>query len=192
MFNFLPYEYREYAVPVIVLILIIMFVLKKLNKHLHSHWNQMIDGLKFSTNEFYDLVDQELQEQGISDVKYSIVKHPEGSILSSSRRYFRIRWKGFTYDICFAPFAQGSFVSWWLFHTPGGIMLLLLRIPIIGWILGKLFYRETYYSIDTASMFMTAVQQAILRVLDNLTTEQGLKSLTEDQRKPIMRDVFAR
>jgi hypothetical protein len=56
-------------------------------------------------------------------------------------------------------------------------------------IIRPLFFppRFTYYRHDTAQMFYLAVHKAVGEVIDGLCTAQGVRLLTEDERKPIMR-----
>lgn len=56
-------------------------------------------------------------------------------------------------------------------------------------IIRPLFFppRLTYYRYDTAQMFYAAVHNAVIEVIQGLRTEQGLRLLTEDETKPIMR-----
>jgi hypothetical protein len=49
--------------------------------------------------------------------------------------------------------------------------------------------RFTYYRYDTAQMFYLAVHKAVGDVIDGLCTAQGVRLLTEDERKPIMRGL---
>jgi predicted transposase len=46
--------------------------------------------------------------------------------------------------------------------------------------------------MDTATMFQECVNSAIQQVLDERTKAQGLKSLSDTERKPIMKDFFAK
>jgi len=56
-------------------------------------------------------------------------------------------------------------------------------------IIRPLFFppRLTYYRYDTAQMFYRAVHAAVIEVIQGLRSEQGLRLLTEDETKPIMR-----
>jgi len=47
--------------------------------------------------------------------------------------------------------------------------------------------RATYYRVDTALMFYLAVHKAVGDVIQGLRAEQGLRLLTEEELKPIMR-----
>jgi hypothetical protein len=68
----------------------------------------------------------------------------------------------------------------------------VLVIPVIGWLMKRLFLPATYYRIDTASMFRSAVHSAVQEVIDEITKAKGLRALTELERKPILREFFQR
>ena len=65
-------------------------------------------------------------------------------------------------------------------------------LPFVGNYLAHAFFPITYYSIDTSSMFLTYAQSSVLKVIDDITNEKGVRSLTESERKPIMKDIFKR
>ncbi len=69
---------------------------------------------------------------------------------------------------------------------------LLLDVPVIGPLYRRLFKRTTYYSIDTTEMYQQAVHNAVLEVIDTMTAAQGLRALSEAERKPVMREFYAR
>ncbi|MBU1700304.1 MAG: hypothetical protein KJ831_09145 [Candidatus Eisenbacteria bacterium] len=66
------------------------------------------------------------------------------------------------------------------------------RIPVIGFLYRALFTRITYHRIDTMLMFQSVVQSAVCEVIDGLTKAKGLRVLGDDEKKPIMRDLFKR
>ena len=68
----------------------------------------------------------------------------------------------------------------------------ILAIPVLGWIYEKIFSPITYYSLDTALMFQESIRRAVNEVIDGLMTDQGLKALTDDQKKPTIRDLSRR
>jgi hypothetical protein len=69
---------------------------------------------------------------------------------------------------------------------------LVLDLPLIGPLYRRLFKRTTYYSIDTMEMYQQAVHNAVLEVIDSMTSAQGLRALSESERKPVMREFYAR
>jgi len=71
-----------------------------------------------------------------------------------------------------------------------GPELAVLAMPIIGRIYGRLFAPETYYRLDTMSMFQAAVHSAMLEVIDGFMTRKGLRALSPSERKPIFRELL--
>jgi hypothetical protein len=67
--------------------------------------------------------------------------------------------------------------------------LAVMDTPVIGAIYRAFFYRETYYRIDTMLMFQSAVHSAMLEVIDGLMTQKGLRALSEDERKPVFKQL---
>jgi hypothetical protein len=65
-------------------------------------------------------------------------------------------------------------------------------VPLLGTLWERLFRPLTLYRYDTMLMFKSAVHQAVLEVVDGLTDAQGLRRLSEDERKPILRDFWRR
>lgn len=64
----------------------------------------------------------------------------------------------------------------------------VLAVPVIGWVLERFFLPDTYYRIDTALMFQQAVHAAVMEVIDGMTKAKGLRSLSETERKPILKE----
>lgn len=63
----------------------------------------------------------------------------------------------------------------------------VLAIPVIGWIYEWIFAPSTFYSVDTALMFQEAVHQAVLEVVDCMTAAKGVRSLSDTERKPVLK-----
>ena len=74
-----------------------------------------------------------------------------------------------------------------LFFSP-----LLWAVPIFGWIFLWKMSRLTYYKVDTALMFQTAVHNSVLEVVDGMTSAKGVRALSELERKPILRGFHKR
>ncbi len=184
--------YGTYLVYAIVLFLILKFIFSRTLKNHHSRWSTLIDEFSFSTQEFYKLLQEELQNQGIKSIMAKHVYLKEGNAFSSKRTYLRATWKDYQYDICAAPFGKGFFISWWLLYKNSIGEILVSKIPFVGGWLARKLYPVTYYKIDTASMFMTYAQTAVLKVVDDITKSQGSRILSESERKPILEDIFKR
>ncbi|WP_299208173.1 hypothetical protein [uncultured Dokdonia sp.] len=177
---------------IIILVCTIYFYLKDKPSVAHSTWDHLINDFSFSSKEFYTLLTKELQSKGITGVRFQRVALKEGNIFSSRREYLRIHWKEYHFDICAAPFGKGFFLSWWLVYNFSYLELFISYIPFFGpWLVKKLF-TITFYKIDTATMFMTFTHRSVLSVLDELTVEEGVPLIRDDERKPLLNNIFNR
>jgi len=66
----------------------------------------------------------------------------------------------------------------------------IAEIPIIGPIYESLFRPDTYYRRDTAEMFQRLTHNAVLQSIDEMTTEKGIRGLTDEERKPVVRNLY--
>lgn len=176
-----------------ILVAIIFFYLffKKTQKTFHSHWNAFLPTFKYSSVEFYEKLVEELKSQEIPKLDTSLALLREGGVATSRRKYLRIEWKYYQYYVCCAPFGNGTFVSWWLSYKVGVGQIIVNRIPFIGGWLARKWYPVTYYTIDSASMFMTCCHEAVLKVTDEITKNTAIR-VSDDKRKPILKDIFKR
>jgi hypothetical protein len=69
---------------------------------------------------------------------------------------------------------------------------LIRSLPLLGRLYESLFKPGTYYRIDSLEMFQKAVHNAVLEVIDQMTTEKGLRALSESERKPVMHQFYER
>lgn len=176
---------------ILFLLILLIVILRMPIEDYHSNWAQLLPNFKFSTKEFYERVKSEMSDHDIAWLKFEQINLKTGTIFSSKRMYLRVRWGEYHYDLCFAPFGDGCFVSWWLIFETTGIEDLLSKIPFIGEWIRRSFFKKTYYKIDTASMFMTYAQNSVLKVIDEITKDTGIR-LSEAERKPILRNIFDR
>jgi len=112
--------------------------------------------------------------------------------LSAKREYFRVQRKENIFDLCGAPFGKGYFFSWWLGSAQGFFLNLISLIPFFGEMIINFIRPLTYYKIDTALMFQESVRLAILEVIDQQLQAKGLRALSENERKPILKDLYKR
>lgn len=182
----------SYFLYIVLIIIVLVFILSKKIENYHSRWNTLIDDFNFSTQEFYQLLKEELLNNKIHGINIGQVSLNVGGPLSSQRIYLRVTWKEYQYDVCAAPFGKGFFVSWWLMYNDSIAEILISKIPFIGTRLLRKLYPITYYRIDSASMFMTYAQSSVLKVIDDITNGKGVRALTEAERKPVLNDIFVR
>jgi hypothetical protein len=157
-----------------------------------SHWNTLLENFQTSPQQFYEAVVKAVKKRQIPEAEPGTKFWHETHLLSAKRQYLTISCKrDFYFAICAAPFGTGFFVSWWLLQPPDGCLVEMLRlIPFFGPLAEALGRPWTYYRIDTAMMFQTATHSAVLEVIDDITTSQGIRGLPESERKPVMREFF--
>jgi hypothetical protein len=64
-----------------------------------------------------------------------------------------------------------------------GLEPTVLSMPITGFFYGLIFRPVTYFNEDTALMFRESVHNAVLEAIDQVTTAQGVRGLSEEARK---------
>ncbi|REE80680.1 hypothetical protein BX611_2330 [Lutibacter oceani] len=179
-------------IPILLVVLIAIGFLRKTTPELQGHWNTLIDEFEYSTKDFYALLEKELKSHGIENITVVEREMSEGNALSTKRLYLRVSWKNYNYDCCCAPFGNGTFFSWWMFTERKDIEGLIYKIPFIGRFLANFFFPTTYYKIDSTSMFRSYAQASVLKVIDEITKEKGIRLLNDSERKPTMKDIFKR
>ena len=157
-----------------------------------SHWHQLLEDYKESSQAVYGLLEEAIKKRNLPETRVDRVVIHEKGILSAKREYLRVQTKKHIFDICAAPYGNGFFLSWWLGEMPSGCLATLLGIPIIGPILSIFSPASTYFTYDTALMFQDSVHNAVLETVDQITTAQGIRALTEMERKPVLSDLFKR
>ena len=93
-----------------------------------SYTPQLFERMSFSSQEFYNRLEQALAERAIPDLNVSRVIWKEGGMLSPGREYVRVQRERYVFDVCAAPFGTGFFVSLWCAERP-------LRLGILLWFL---------------------------------------------------------
>jgi hypothetical protein len=105
-------------------------------------------------------------------------------------------WSFSYFNFFLAPFAFAAVVlgGLWLVYLNREVAKrnedVVLALPLLGWLYEKIFMANTYYAMDTALMFRDSVHNAVLEAVDGLTKQQGLRMLTESERRPLNRDLF--
>ncbi len=75
--------------------------------------------------------------------------------------------------------ALGFFVR----YGDRGLEPTVLSMPITGFVYGLIFRPSSYFNEDTAIMFKESVHHAVLEAIDQVTTAQGVRGLSEEARK---------
>lgn len=152
-----------------------------------SNWNMFVDGMQQSSDRFYQEVESLIGKHDLKGVKLERVEIAEGGLFSSKRAYLQVRRDEYVFHVCAAPFGNGFFVSWWFGAIEQGLLAWLKTLPIIGILMRVAFKPWTYYRADTAAMFNAITSGAVGTALDAAIDGQGLKALSVEQKKPLLR-----
>src|ERR1043166_2849205 len=74
-------------------------------------WVDFLDDFSFSPQEFYDVIEKELQARKIPSMEISREEFSEGGVLSDRRIYLRLFRERLALYTCAAPFGTGYFFS---------------------------------------------------------------------------------
>lgn len=156
-----------------------------------SHWSQMLPGLNQSSDDFYKEVEGKVAAENLREIKTERVILSEGGLFSNKREYLQVRRSEHVFHICAAPYGHNFFISYWLGEIESGFWAWVGQIPFVGWIATRFLKPVTYFKIDTAGIFQTLIHGAIMETLDGWTEAKGIKALSAEERKPVMRDFFS-
>lgn len=186
-----------------------------------SHWHKPYDGLETSTLDFYEAVEAALRVRKLPGIDTTRALWQEGGAFSADREYLRVKGHGLCFDICAAPYGTGYFFSWWLTKRTRQYWLALVLLAVAcPFVVGQLGFRPnetvlysmvgtlallaiafvyrrrpqtlSYYQVDTILTFQSLVQAAVNEAIDGTLQAKGLRALTEEEKKPIMRSFLNR
>lgn len=153
-----------------------------------SNWNQRVEGLSLSVQEFYEALEERFKEYETDKIQIERVQFSECGFMSPLREYLQVRRHELIFHICLAPFGNGSYVSWWLGNRTPYFESFLSNIPVLRWLVKPI----TYYALDTATMFQSMVTDSVEQVLNASLESKGQKALVSEAFKPTIRDVIQR
>ena len=106
-------------------------------------------------------------------------------------------WQAFGFLQGLAVFVVGGPISFWALvkfmnsSQDEGWDDPLVAMPIVGSWYERIFRPETYYKMDTALMFQESIRGAVNEVYNELTGTKGIRALTEQEEKPILKRLAA-
>ena len=157
------------------------------------HFHQTFDEFNTSTKEFYDALKKKIEQcQMPSTSKGFVAFRAEGGWFSKRRDYLRFTRNNFSLESCAAPFGKGYFFSYVLLPRISILRLFIYRFPVIGPLLMRKHYRQSAYKYDCAKAFQGLFHLHFMETMDAVTKSQGTRELTEDERKPILTEIFKR
>ncbi len=173
------------------MVLVVYIVVKVLQKtEAIGNWSHLFHDFHYDPDTFYDLVIKTMRERKVPDFAFIKLTLKEGGLLSHSRLYLQVSRGDFIFHICAAPWGTGYFFSWWLRQKMNDIDQFLILIPFVGSRIVKLRQYQSYYKLDTDSMFKKSVHQCVLAAIDSLTSAKGVRGMSELERSPDMRSII--
>lgn len=157
-----------------------------------GRWCHLFKGSQLHPGEVYESLQKHLAARGVPRVSMRAATVPEGGWLGALRESMRVRRRSLRFDVSAMRFGDSLGVSWRCYHRLRLHELVLITLPILGWLLYRAFYRYTPYAEDQALLFQSLVQQCLSDSLDELGSTTGLRSLTQDELKPVLADLFRR
>ena len=79
------------------------------------------------------------------------------------------------YLVCAAPYGTGYFISTWSGEKMSFFKELIFSIPRYGPRLVNLFYKKTFFQLDTEAMFRVTVNGCVKEAVDEMITNKGLR-----------------
>lgn len=149
-----------------------------------SRWSHYIVDYQFSAEEFYKTVEAIIHERKLPDVYCESVYIKERLFFSDYRIYHRVHYETYLFDVCAAPYGTGFFISWWFGERVGWLRKILFATPLIGSYFLKQYQHKTYYILDKEDMFQRATHQAVLDAMNMMTSDKGIRGLTELEKQP--------
>jgi hypothetical protein len=72
----------------------------------------------------------------------------------------------------------------------GDLDTLLLKIPIVSTVYENWFRDDTFYRIDTRSLYLQELPEIVRRLAEEVTAAKGAKLLEEHERPPVLRELY--
>jgi len=160
--------------------LIVIYAIRTTPIDNKSAWHHTFVDLKFSSQEFYQAVEDSIKKRAIPDIRFERVTHSQGGVFGTKREYLRVSRNEYIFDICAAPFGNDFFVSWWMGEA---VRSVISKIPIINTVLGKNPKLKSYYQADTEAMFRGSVHRGVMEAVDHMTSTKGIRALSDQDKR---------
>lgn len=160
-----------------------------------AHWHATIPGLTASPERFYETLSTAIKKMQLPDMVVAKSNLHEGHQVTYTRPYLRVRRARLDYYIFAARIGESFFVSSWLLRPRSIVMRVLIGLPLIGWLFRgfyRFIYTDTFYTYDSALHFNELIHSIVLTTVDALTSVERVPALPPEDRKPIMRELYAR
>ncbi len=160
------------------------------NVNILARWQTVIESVACSPLEFFDRIENSLTECELPNLSISQIIRSEGGWFSQRRIYLRVRYQKMCFDISAFIIGGCLIVGWWLHEDLSGVTDLLAEIPLFGFLIENTTRAPTYYAVDFIEYFQRVVHDSVLRIVDELSEENGFALLPEENRQPLWEEIW--
>lgn len=160
------------------------------NENILARWQTILGNVACTPLGFYEMVENSLMGRELPNLQFSRVTRNEGGLFSPRRLYLRIRYQRLYFDVSAFVAGDSLIVGWWLHLNASGVMDLLAEIPIFSFLMEKTTRAATYYTVDYIEYFERTVHASVLRVVDELSEENGIAFLPDEARVPKREEIW--
>lgn len=139
---------------------------------------------------FFDAVEEVFRQRQIIGIEISRIARREWHLLSTRRIYLLMRFRDAVCFIGATPLGTSFLISWRYAATPGKPLLILFQIPYLGAIAEKLLKPPTFYRADVYHAFEQVIRSTVLETTNLLTAQEGVRPLTENEQRPLLREFY--
>jgi hypothetical protein len=166
------------GIIIFILLALILSSDPEIELEVRPSFNRTISKFQFSTQTFYNLVQEAMEQKSIPGVKFNIVTHRLNGVFSPRFKYLQIIRKDIVIEVCASTVGSGFFIT-----------------SRKGFIRGSDYseaqkrrstqkegagsYKKTnpdlFYKSDVELMFLSCVQQSILEAIDIAVSAKGVR-----------------
>jgi len=136
------------------------------------------EGIKISSQKFYARIESAIGDRQLSEIRLGRRYYKEHAGISHKREYLAISYRKLLYLVCAAPFGTGYFISTWSGEKMSFLKELTFSIPRFGPRLVNLFFRKTFFQLDTEAMFRETVKGCVREAEAEMITNKGKRDHT--------------
>ncbi|HEX5003165.1 MAG TPA: hypothetical protein VFW78_11775 [Bacteroidia bacterium] len=131
------------------------------------------EGVKISSQKFYSRIESAIGDRQLNDIRLGRRYYKEHMGISHKREYLAISYNKLLYLVCAAPYGTGYFISTWSGEKMSFLKELTFSIPRFGPKLVEIFFRKTFFELDTEAMFRETVKGCVREAEAEMITNKG-------------------
>lgn len=168
------------AIIVFILLIIILSSEPEIELEERPYFNRSISNFQYSTQVFYSLIQDAMEQRNIPGVKFKTVTHRMKGIFSPRFKYFQIIRKDIVIEVCAAPVGTGFFITSRKGIIKGSDTWKKQRERIISKA-GTTNYRKAnpdlFFQLDVELLFLSSVQQSVSEAIDSAISAKGIRDI---------------